>query len=418
MLRTKTLQVLGNTAQNTTKLNRVLHTFTLYCCRLVTTQAIYQLMRSLPVGEARDGIRSLKAWLDHSVYRNDLYWAVWYLGQYRRPTYQPVAQACGFDPEELQLLVNLLDYEDIDLIAAAPEPTKCTEDEVLHILKSVRPAILNHVKRRLRFAYTNDAAYEAEDFYADMQCQAIRIIRHYEVQDLTVKQLIPLVGRGLTNHSKNLATYHGKEQRNPLRRLVQRTRVRKVWYCNVNAEKVEHVEVCTEKHQRRGDYYLVKFRQRSDKYVHMRRLHDDQQEATKALREYQNGKRTQRSIVMDLTAEQQDDWCPTTRSLDVPSDPNSVSMHEYFLLEEKEVPPDPVTEKKVDSLNLVTDPQARMVVQCVQGDLGPLFDKWCRNHTGRSSAELPHTSLGRLARQYCGVTKQQFQRIVMDQSVE
>ncbi len=63
---------------------------------------------------------------------------------------------------------------------------------------------------------------------------------------------------------------------------------------------------------------------------------------------------------------------------------------------------DPFEEEEVELES--DDPRARLFFRVVSGDLGPMFEKYCEDTTGRDSAELTEWALGRVARKYCGIS--------------
>lgn len=400
MLHTKVRQVLGHLPA----FEEVLRVYTRYCCRLCSAGGINTLYGLSLSPTQRDGLRALKQWIDHNTYRNLLYRAIWQICRHRRPRYAPVARRFGLDRDELRYLFLLLSEEDRREIARVPEPQACSAREVLRVVQALQHQIRNLAQHRLRYAWQNDCALSREDFQADLQCQAIKIIRHYEILGLPTEKLIPLVARGLTNHAKNLAGYYGKERRNPLRQLQRRRTTVKLWYCNIHTEIVEAAECSTDpEHRRLGEYCLASFEGRPAAYIHVGRLYRQQKEAQEALRRYKRGEPSRPSSAVDLTAAQQDDWCPTCTSLDTPAKQDGAPRLNF--LPADNTSPDSFAVE--DLIRTVTDPRARMFFEVVRGDLEPMFDSYCQKVTGRSSAELSPGMLGRVARRYCGISRKE-----------
>lgn len=392
MLQTKVLQVLGNI----TALNEVLRTFSRYACRLCGSSGVGALYHLELAPSEREGLRSLKEWIDHATYRNTLYHALWWLSKHQRPPYKCTAAKHGLDPDELRYLFQLLVPQDRAAIATAPEPTTFSAVQVAEVLRAVQGSARNLVKYRLRYCYANDAGVSAEDFFCELQCQAIKVIRNYEVLGLTTQEMVPLVARGLTNHTKNLASYYGKSCRSPLQRVEQRSDYREVWYCNVNSDRVEKARVSTTPAQRRGEYCLAEFDHRPGAYIYMRRLYDTRKEAETALEAEVRGRGTCRTVVVDLSNTKQDDWQPTKTSLDTPNQENATPLIDFLPMA------GPFVEKEIELES--DDPRARLFFCVVSGDLGPMFESYCEDTTGHTSAELTEWALGRAARRYCGIS--------------
>lgn len=409
MLYTKTVQLIGET----NKLVAVLRAFTRYACRLCQSSEINKLFRMGFNPSQREGIRALKEWIDYNATKNLLYRAVWKLSQYQRPNYKRTAQETGFDPDELRFLFRTLSPKDKQKIRAAPEPKTFESDEVLQVLHRVQPHIKRLVKQRLRYVWKNDGALSQEDFQGDLQCQAIKIIRNYEVAGLSVAKMVPVVAQSLTNHCTNLTIFYGKNRRNPLRQLQRENPIRHVWYCNVGAEVVERAAIRVAAKYRRGEYCLATFKNRPAAFVHVRRLYESRTEALAALAQYRAGQATtQRAVLVDLSAECKNDWQPTCTSLETPSrdGEDTVPIINFIPAEDDY---DPTEKLLVDDLvQQTTDPRARMFFSAIRGDLGPLFDQFCKNTAGGSSRVLPPAALNRAARKYCGLTQRELDALI------
>ncbi|KKN43859.1 hypothetical protein LCGC14_0698730 [marine sediment metagenome] len=379
----------------------VTRTFVRYACRLCGASGVSQLYRLQLEPHQRIAIRTTKDWFDYSCYRNTLFHALWTLAQRGHPTGKAVARQHGLDPDELRRQFRGLPLEERLELREQPEPSSFSDIQVFQTVQNIERYSRYLVKRYLRYCYNNDGSIDREDFWSDLTCQGIKIIRNYEVRGLTVAQMTPLVARGVANHVKNLAIYHGKDQRNPLLRLEQRSETREAWYCNVSADQVEHVWVYTTPQHRKGDYYLAEFDSRSPAYIYCRRLFDTAEEADASLLQYQTGKGSGRTTVVDLSASRADDWQPVALSLDTPSKEDGVAIINFLPTTSEQ----PLDDSPLDDLvRCITDPRARMFFQAVQGELGPLFDTYCLDATGHSAAELSEATLTRTAQRYCRIS--------------
>ena len=402
MLQAKVLQLIGNI----NGIDLVLRQAARYSCRLCGADGVYCLLRWLddPTSQQRDGVRELKIWLDHHQYRNVLYRALWALCRYKRPAYKATGRRLGLDPDELRLLFRLLDPDDRDAIANTPEPKHYSKAQVWAVVAALEPHIRKLTKRRLRYCYENDRSLSKEDFWGELQVQAVKIIRKYEILGLPVEDMVPLVAQSITNHCTNLAIFYGKDCRNPLQRIQQRNISRMAWYCCCNTETINQVRVFTTPKYRRGQRCLVTFRDRPPRYVAIGRLYEDQGEAEEALRRYQAGKpNTQRELLLDLTTQTQDDWQPTCCSLETPGKDDEAPIINFLVASDEEQMTQQA-ERLLEQLRSSTDPRAHTLLHLLNGDLIPLFDPYCQQKTGRSSAELSEGTLGRLARRYCGLS--------------
>lgn len=397
MLQAKILQHFGPEAP----IDAITKAFVRYACRLCPSSGISALYRLDLNPDQRAAIRILKDWFDYSCHRNDLFRAHWSLAQRKRPQYRTVGRKFGLDPEELRFQFRLLLLEERNELHQQPEPQRFSAAQIVKTIHNVERYSRYLVKQYLRYCYNNDGGIDREDFWADLTCQGVKIIRNYEVTGLTVEQMTPLVARGISNHVKNLAIYYGKDRRNPLQRIEHRTDTREAWYCNLKAEQVEHVWVYVAPEHRKGDYYLAEFDDRSPAYIYCHRLFDTAIEADEALSRYQEGKGRKRQTVVDLTAEQIDDWQPVMASLDTPSHDDGAPLINFLPACTNDLPYEDMLD---DPVKDIRDPKVRLFCDAFRGDLGPMFDRFCLDTLGKSAAELTETSLARAAQRYSGIT--------------
>ncbi len=403
MLQTKIRQLFGEPAP----VLEITKAFVQYSCRLCGASGVGRLYRLDLQPRQRQAIRNLKEWLDNSCYRNTLFSAVWSLTQYRKPQYRRVAAHFGLDPQELQYQFNCIPTDEKLELRQQRQPYRFTQVQMTQTMRQVERYGKYLVKQYLRYCYNNDSGVDREDFWGDLSLQGCKIIRNYEVRGLTVEEMTPLVARGLANHVKNLAIYHGKDRRNPLLRLSQRSPTKEAWYCNVTTGQVEHAWVYTSPQQRQGDYYLADFLDRDPAYIYCRRLYSTAQEADTALLEYQQGRGHARTTVLDLSTGTQDNWQPVVASLDTPADDDGAPLLS-FLPTVPKAEPDYTLQ---DLTRNIRDPKVQMFFQAVQGDLGLMFDTFCSTTVGKSSAELSEKALVRAARLYSDVTIKQLQSL-------
>jgi hypothetical protein len=350
------------------------------------------------------GLQELKERLDYGVYRNDLYRAIWQLTQQSRPHFRVTAGHHKLDPAELRYLYERVLYsEERASIKQVPQPTAFSEDETWQVVKAIRRAIRSVTYHRLRYCYENDSGFSKEDFHAELECEAIKVVRRYEVDGLTVEAMIPLAAQGVRNYAVNLANFYGKDFRNPLLRLKKRTDYKTLWYCDVGAEEIVKVRVFTEAKYRSGEYILAQEETGKKRYIYLHRLYSNSDEAHNALDDYQAGENTYRKTLVDLTSDEQDDWQPTLASINQPVEPGSkvplidlIAAPEKLDYESTKICVESLLESK-------SDPKIYMFLLAVTGELGPMFESYVTRSTGKSSAELSSLALGRIARRYCGI---------------
>lgn len=399
MLQTKIFALLSDPSL----IYQSLRAFVRYSCRLGGAKEI-QVLYHLPLSlQERIGIHDLKEDVDYSIYRNYLYHALWTLTQQSRPHYRITASHNNLDPSELRYFYErVLLPEERKTIRSVPEPTTFSEQETWQVVKAIRKAIRSATYHQLRYCYKNDAGHSKEDFHADLECEAIKIVRRYEVHNLTVKEMIPLAAQSVRNCAANLAIFYGKDFRNPLLRLKKRTDYKTLWYCDIGDETVLKLKVYTEAKYRTGEYILA---QEEDKkrYVYRHRLYSSESEAQAALQDYQAGENAHRRILVDLTSDELDDWQPTLASLNQPLEPGTTTPLMDLIPAQDCADYEKIRICVEELFKAKTDPKVYMFLLAVTGELGPLFESYVNRSTGKSSAELSSLALGRIARRYCGV---------------
>jgi len=405
LLQRKIIQLFGQSAP----IEDITRVFIRYACRLCPSSGISPLYRLTLDQKQRRNIRTLKDWFDYSCHRNDLYRAHWQLTQQEKPQYRAVGRRYGIDPADLLYQHRLLSLEERTDLRATPEPQQYTTHQILDVVKQVERYGRFLVKQYLRYCYNNDPGIDREDFWADATCQAIKVIRNYEVTGLPVSKMVPLAARGISNHIKNLAIFYGKEGRNPLQRVETRNDTKEAWYCNVQAEQVEHVWVYVAPDRRKGKYLLAEFDNRQPAYVYCCRLYETVEEADQALLDHRRGCGGARTTVVDLTTHHTDDWMPVATSLDAPVGDDGATLIDLLQFPDYS----PFESDTLDDLTQgVSDPKARLYFDALKGDLGPMFDQFCLEEYGKPYAEMTEVGLTRAAQRYCGVTRKQIQQAI------
>lgn len=370
--------------------------FVRYVCRFTQYHEINHLSMSLPFGQ-RDAFRTVREWIDCSVHKNQLYRGLWWIAHQPNPRYQKIAARLGLDPDGLKACFHCLDAHDRDELQRRPKPRRLCDRAIIEVIDAVTRYNRFLTRKRLYFFWANDHGVDADDVEAELACQAVRIIRHYEIFDYNANTMAALVARGLKNYAANLAKHHGHESRNPLLSLETREKHKTVWYLNVRQEKVEKAFVLPEdRHHRRGTKVLTYFVDRV-RYSNVYRFYPTQQEAEQALRDCRRGVLKTRTIIMDLTPETVGDWIPRTRSFDVPNPETGLTLHDVI------PSPSVLPEIQFDRHHNVIDPKIKQFIETLNGDWEPLFDAHCVETTGHHSDELPVKTLVCAARTFVGI---------------
>lgn len=382
----------------------ILRTYVRYSCRLCGSAEVRALYQQLPLSlQERIGLYDLKSSIDYSIYRNTLYHAIWLLTQQKRPHFRITAREHHLDPEALKYYYEqVLTSEERNTISQVDKPTAFSESDTLRVVKSIRKAIRSSTYHRLRYLYENDSGHSKEDFHAELECEAIKIVRKYEVQNITVDKMIPLAAQGIRNRATNIAIFYGQDFRNPLIQIKQRTNYKTLWYCDVGSEEVLQVRAFTHFKYRTGEYILARVDDK-DRYVYQHRLYDSQQDAQNALSDYLSGNSCHRKVLVDLTSDEQDDWQSTLSSLDQPIEPGTTTPMLELIPSPEKLDYESAKICLDDLLQGENDSKTHMFLMAVTGQLGPLFEAYVNRNTGKSSAELSSLALGRIARRYCGV---------------
>ncbi|MDD2730715.1 MAG: hypothetical protein PHW33_01160 [Candidatus Portnoybacteria bacterium] len=313
------------------------------------------------------------------------------------PRYNKIAARLGVDPNELKACFHCLDDDDVSVLCRRSKPKRIGPNAITDVINAITRYNRFLTRKRLYFFWANDHSVDAEDVEAELACQAVRIIRHYEIFDYDADTLAALVARGLKNYAANLAKHHGHEARNPLLSLETREKRKTVWYLNVRQEKVEEAYVLPDDIEHRHDTKILTYFADRTRYANVYRFYPTQQEAAQALRDYRAGILTPRTTIMDLTPATVGDWIPRTRSFDIPNPETGLTLHD--IIPAPQAPP----EIQFDRHHNVIDSKTKQFIETINGDWEPLFDAHCVKTTGLHSDELPVKTLVCAARTFVGI---------------
>jgi len=374
--------------QDTSVHEIILRTFVRYACRLCSGSSVRQLTGVLDPTE-RHRISELKEWFDGDN-RNNLYRALWHVPR-TRPYRYDLPEQRPFSPHELKGYFELLTPSDVSTLRRTEKPAAYTNQQIRDVLenKGIRKRINDLVRRRLWFVFNNDGGITEEDLCGELRCQAVKIIRNYEVQGVSVTGMCALVARGMEHFTTNLAVKYGKEQRNPLRRVVVQRDYRRAWYCNTADAVVDLVMVATHKKYRKGRLaFAILKRDRSKRFIDVYRLYETEQEATTALQNYQAFGEGPRQCCIDLSPRKQNDWQPTCASLDKPTKEDGSPLYAFI----------PANDEVSEYDEEIDKTLRKFLDSTLRSDLQ--FHNFCTEKTGRTPAELTPKLLYRTAKQF------------------
>lgn len=383
--------------------------FIYYACRLIPYSNVATLVTKFPK-EKRNDFRTLRAWFDHSTYKNDLYRACWLLSHEPRPNYQPTAQRFSLDPNTLKQLYQHLDPQDIATLKTRPKPMRYTTKAIETVMKSVAKWQRYLVKRRLYFCFANDRAVDQQDVFGELTRHGIHIIRRYEIYGYDTKVMTAFVAKGMDNYSKTLANRWGNPRHNPLLALDTRAKAKTLWYMNQRERIVEQCTICpddTSKRKLKNNtlYYLVEFSHRKPTFVSSNLLYRDEDEADAALQAYCSGVWKRRNYLIDLTPDTIGDWIPMLRSLDAPDPTTQRPLHEI-------IPAPSANILRFDAAHVAKlSPNVQRFVETINGNWNDMLEAFCQEHyRGKSAAELSPARYVTAVRKFCGVTAAQVQK--------
>ncbi len=396
---------------------RVVRLTILYSCRFIGSRDYRKAVKWL-FGDNKDiqnGLMDLKDDLDHSVYRNDLYRSAHHLSTQDECSLDVLKAVSKWSKVEVEDLLSLKKFlnqaEKATLRELAEAPGRYSERQIAALIKHVDPIIRNIVYRQLAFVFNHDPMMEgAEDLIEQLRTQAVKVIREYEVRNITDDHMIKNVVVGVQNHSVNIAESFGRDKRRPLMRVSKKDAYREVWYLNIKDFTICQVKVSPNPKLRvkRGDslYVLVQDCETESLFlVHCKRLYETHNEAEEAAGLRRDGKYSKRQCYVDLSPQSFDEFQQTCVSIDTAADEEGVPL--VHKLPDECASTDAETDDADEGQQLVNEltPKLREFAEIV---LSPenheFFSDWAsRAETAISSSELKR--LGKAACDYLGLTK-------------
>jgi len=387
----------------------------LYACRFIRSRAYRKAVKWIfPKSEKiRNGLMSLKDDLDYSTYKNDLYRAAHHLA------IQPV---CSMDLIKATSKIYKLEVEDLlelkkylntaekaTLRALPPVLGNYSKKQIDDIIRHVDPIIRNIVFRQLAFIF-HHAPLEADDLINQLRMQATKIIREYEVTNITEDHMIKNVVVGIQNNAVNIAESASRSKRQSLMRVSKKDAYRAVWYLNIHDFSISNVKVSPDQKLRvkRGDslYVLVQDCDTSNVFlVPCKRLYETKDEAEEAAVLRKEGKYSKRSRYIDFSPTSFDEFQQTCVSIDTVANEESIPL--IHKLPDEDARTDEcscVTDESKHIINNLT-PKLREFAEIILDPEGnDFFTAWAdRADKVFSATEMKR--LGKAACDHLGLTK-------------
>lgn len=398
--------------------------FARYVCRLSGSRYLRKRIRIL-CGDEVDACTDLilvKEDLDFSVTRNKLLRATQVLSNARQELSEysviQVARQLNVEAEDLFFLYTHLSREDLGVVSnleLASRDDGYSDTEVLKIIRQTEPVMRGLVNRKLMFALSNDPMLEsAEDLVSPLRVQAMRIIREYEIEDITYDHMLHRVIKGIQNAAYNLAWKYGRDKRCPIIRVSAPKTYREAWHFDIKLDRVHPIHLYPDQGLRRninGRVLTVVMDPQVNQWivVQHKRLYATEDEAYDHRDLFLAGLGSKRGTYLEPSDQHFADFHRNVVSLDNNPRGNDDDSAKDF----HEIVPDTTTHNPFDDERRMRDvlnklpPRTRDFAQIIfSAEVDELFDAWCEEN-GYDTQSCTYTQLGRLACKYLGVSKSQ-----------
>lgn len=308
-------------------LNHISRIIVLYICRFIGKRQYRKALKTVLTGH-KDQINAfncLKEDLDDNIAKNKIFKGVHAMASYPRKTkrrYAMVADALELPPMDLLWATETLTSEERTTLASERSTIPIhTRHGVENYVRKVTPTIKKLCRERLSFVTNYDGGHDREDMVGDLSLHAVRLVRHYEVEDLTEEHLIRLVQQGIKNRVKNIAGSYGRPKRRSLQRVHERPNYRVAWFFSRRKQCVKKVIISSMLSGRSvTDSGLLKIHALFKKtgsiyYVPIRDLYNTRQEAVRARERYQAGDEERSQPLIDFNVADLDDFQVNRTSL-------------------------------------------------------------------------------------------------------
>ena len=378
-----------------------------HVCRVVSYNDALGAGATLPQDQRKIYVMVLKQ-LNGSAVKNTIYSAVWQFLQTKR--YAPSAQRFGLSVAELKQYRTCLTGEDIATIVQRLEPKRYSDVGVMEIINAVKKWNRYLVRSRLYFYWHNDYSVDAEDLASELECRAIRIIRHYEIYGYDTKYMASLVAKGMDNHTQNLTRFFGNGSRNPLVSMMVRENAKTVWYLDRRVSTIRKATVYPDDlQQRKAKGIVAHFDDHEAGFVNVYLLYATEVEAEAALNAWNKKRWRMNKRVIDLTPNIVGDWTPAVMYMEAKNEHTGAKLSDCIASE-------PIkTEHRItfNSKHNIVDPRINRFIETLNGDWEPLFDQHCVKQYGRPACELTYRKLITAAQRFCNVTTQELRAALL-----
>jgi len=314
------------------------------------------------------------------------------------------------DCEDLDFLYQALPIGDLTKVGSRILSEHGYSDkDLVKILKQIEYLMRSLVYRRMSFILNNDPMVESgEDLMSPLRIAAVKVVREYEIQDISYEHMLSMVIKGVQNQARNMAECYGRGKRQPVVRTRAIDPHRILWYFNIRQDTVYPVRSFKDQSMRccyDGNVCVTVQAVDSDDWsvVHHKRLYVSEKEALAARDKRRVGKRSKRDVYADLAPQQIDDFHPVVISMDN----EATAFHFQEQLPTAERPDLPEVVHRMRQILHGLPPRAREFAELVfSSDVDELFDAWCDDN-GYNLNTCDDAQLGRLACKYLNLSKTQ-----------
>lgn len=396
-----------------------------YVCRLIGSREFRKEIRlflkeSL---EAQEELITLKGILDYSSSKNSILRAIHLLANLKKPTRSSVHRAAtmfSVDAADLDFVYQALPLRDLSAIRDLTlSESRYSDEAVMKILKQTEYLMRSLVHRKLSFVLNNDPMIESyDDLMSPLRIAAVKVVREYEIQDITPKHMLNRVIKGIQNAARNLAESYGRGKRQPVIRVNIVDPHRVAWHLDITTGTIQAVRCFQDRNLRQkinGSVCIAVQRVADDEWigVHHKRLYATEREAQAALELRENGAASKRPVYLDLAPQEIDDFQPSAVSID--NDDADVNFHELL---PSGAPVDlPEMARRARQILKGLPHRTREFAELVfSSEVDELFDAWCEKH-GYNANTCDDAQLGRIACKYLNLSKTQLRVDLADSSV-
>lgn len=386
----------------------------LYICRFIGKRQYRKAIKTLLKGykEQISFFLDLKEKLDDSIVKNTLFKGIHAMSGYPRKTkrrYAIVAEALDLHKLDLLWAVSTLSKEERTLViknrSTVPVHTPSGVDDYV---RQVIPNIKKLCRTQLSFITNYDGGQDREDFVSDLSLHAVRLVRHYEVDDLDEEHMVKKIQRSLKNRVNNIAGSYGRPKKRVIERTHQKSQSRRVWYLNPRKLYVKKVIISSTLSAREvtpsGRCKIHALFEKSGKvrFVWVDCLYTTRKQAVEARQQIEKtGSKKRTTPLIDFNPEDLDDFQLTRTSLLQEKGDNGFRLIDV-IPDQKEVS-STIQQKK--ATELVTelesiDRELGTFAKIVTGETPhPLFNRYL-SAKGRDFSILTPEQLGKQASQF------------------